>query len=327
MRYNRWLYLILMMTLWGALWASPFPAHAQAGSAQALIDLVNQIRTANGLPALIVDPILMATAQATAETMASSGTCAHIGNVSGRVAAAGYGGGATVFATENIACGYNRTVEQVVYQDWADATHMLPMTQANYVHVGAGVVESGDGRVYYVLHAAYFAGAAAGYTPRAPVAGTAAVTTPQIIIPVQTATPQSDGSIVHKVQPGQSLWSIAIAYGVKIADLIALNHLAPTPVLWAGQDLIVRPSFTPTLSPTVTPTVPPPTRTPTPTPTPRTPTPTRTITPTPTVTPRPWLPAQVLRDPEQRRYLGWGLLILSVVGLTVVVVAGFRGRK
>jgi len=326
MRHAILRFLIPGLLLLGWLASAP-QVQAQAGSAQAIIDLVNQIRTANGLPALIVDPILMATAQATAETMASSGICAHIGNVSGRVAAAGYGGGATVFATENISCGYNRTAEQVVYQDWADASHMLPMTNANYVHVGAGVVQASDGRTYYVLHAAYFAGAASGYTPRAPATGATGASTPQIIIPVQTVTPQADGSIIHKVQPGQSAWSIAIAYGVKIADLIALNRLAPTPILWAGQDLIVRPSFTPTLSPTVTPTTPPPTRTPTPSPTPRTPTPTRTPTLTPTPTPRPWLPASVLNDPDQRHNLGWGLLIISALGLAVVIGSSLRGRK
>jgi len=320
--------LLLALGGWLAVSGSWFPlqrVRAQAGSPQALIDLVNQVRVANGLPALIVDPILMATAQATAETMAANGTCAHIGNVSGRVAAAGYGGGATVFATENISCGYNRTVEQVVYQDWADAQHMLPMTDPNYVHVGAGVVEA-EGRVYYVLHAAYFSGVSAGYTPR-PSSANSNLATPMPIFPVQTVTPNPDGSLVHKVQPGQALWSIAIAYGVKIADLIALNRLAPTPVLFPGQELIIRPSFTPTESPTVTPTLPPPTRTPTLTPTPRTPTPIPTATLTPTATPRPFLPAVFLADPENRRALGMGLLIISALGLLIVIGSSLRGKS
>src|SRR5512137_731209 len=75
----------------------------QSGTVTAgdLIALVNGIRTANGLPALIEDPILDGTAQWTAQYMADNSLSDHIGNVAGRVAAAGFGGGGTVFATEN----------------------------------------------------------------------------------------------------------------------------------------------------------------------------------------------------------------------------------
>jgi len=43
-----------------------------------LINLVNNLRSSYGLPALSVNSILMGTAQATAQTMAASGElCAH----------------------------------------------------------------------------------------------------------------------------------------------------------------------------------------------------------------------------------------------------------
>jgi LysM repeat protein len=61
------------------------------------------------------------------------------------------------------------------------------------------------------------------------------------IVPVQTVTYAPDGSQVHRVQPGQSLWAIAIAYGTTILNLRQLNSLGESSVIVPGQDLIVRP--------------------------------------------------------------------------------------
>jgi LysM repeat protein len=268
----------------------------------------------------------MGTAQATADVMAASGNCAHIGNARGRIAAAGYGGGATVFATENIACGLNLSVETTVYTYWADATHMLPMTDANYTHIGGGVTVV-DGRVFYVIHAAYVSGGTYSSAPVSPGSGTAKpAATAGVVKPVITATPGSDGSVIHEVQPGQALWSIAIAYGVKIADLIALNKLSANPVLSIGQKVMIRAAATPTSSPTVTLTPRPPTRTPTPTATPRTPTVTPTVTLTPTPTHRPFLNIQP-PDAAQRNSLGIGIIAVSGIGLLLVVFSSLRKKN
>lgn len=299
---------------------------AEAGSAYDLINAVNSIRTGNGLPALEIDNILMGTAQATADVMASTGNCAHIGNVTGRVSAAGYGGGGTVFATENIACGMDLSVDTTVYQYWADSAHMLPMTNSSYTHIGGGVTVV-SGRVFYVIHAAYTT--SGSYKP--PTAGTSstssgtqAPTVPRIQA-VMTATPLTDGSIVHEVQSGQALWSIAIAYGVKIDEIIALNNLGQNPVLHIGDKLIIRAAFTPTVSPQPTRTPKPPTRTPTVTPTPRTPTVTPTITPTPKPTHQPliaWTPPAWLG----RNTLGMGIISVSALGLLMLVISWVRKK-
>ena len=300
---------------------------AQGNTAYDLVATVNAVRTAQGLPALEIDGILMGTAQATSDVMAANGSCSHIGNATGRITAAGYGGGATVFATENIACGQTMTVESVVYTYWADATHMLPMTDSKYTHIGGGVTVV-DGRTFYVIHAAYVSG---GTYSAVPVSTTAPgsikpAATGAVVQAVITATPGADGSIVHEVQPGQALWSIAIAYGVKIADLIALNKLPAAPVLSIGQKIIVQPAFTPTVSPTVTLTPRPPTRTPTPTPTPKTPTVAPTATLTPTATPRP-LFNFTPPDIGQRNLLGIGIIAVSGLGLLMVVISSLRKKS
>lgn len=308
-----------------------FPLHktvqAQVGSAYDLIDAMNSLRTNYGNPALIIDPTLMGTAQGTADTMANSGSCSHIGNVSGRVAAAGYGGGATVWATENIACGYDLSVQTTVYTYWSDSAHMLPVTNGNYVHVGAGVTVV-DGKVYYVLHAAYTSGSSSAVST--PGSGTLApnpstIRTSQLIQAVITSTPNPDGSVVHEVKAGQSLWSIAIAYGVKIAELIKMNNLPEKPIVYIGQKILVFPSSTPTLSPTVTQTRKPITRTPTATLVPKTPTPSPTPSPTPTPTRRPLINLQAPTWLNNHA-LGIGLVAISAVGLLALMVAAVRKK-
>src|SRR4026207_916715 len=77
------------------------PAPSRQVSAYELILAMNTLRVSYGLPALIEDPIVNAVAQSPAATMAANNMSWHIGDVRGRLAAAGYGNGGTVWATEN----------------------------------------------------------------------------------------------------------------------------------------------------------------------------------------------------------------------------------
>jgi LysM repeat protein len=206
---------------------------------QQLIQLINTVRTGRGLPALIVDPILVGTAQSTADTMAAYNMSGHIGDVRGRVSAAGYGAGDIPWATENyVALPPGPDHRLIILQAWADDEHMRPMAGVNYRHVGAGVSRTADGQVYYVIHAGYTSNRT--YKP-APTPGPGTPTTTavsQIIFAVQTAAPGPDGALVHVVLNGQSLWSIAIAYGTHIIDIQRLNGMAPDYLtIYAGQKL------------------------------------------------------------------------------------------
>ncbi|MGD2158127.1 MAG: LysM peptidoglycan-binding domain-containing protein [Anaerolineales bacterium] len=221
---------------------------SQSGAVTAydLILAMNTLRVSNGLPALIEDPIINAVAQATAETMAASQMSWHIGNVRGRIQAAGYGGGATVWATENFAVGPSMSIDQIMLV-WADPDHMRPATNPAYCHVGAGVAKAPNGSTYYILQAAYTSGNACGeYT--SPGGGTSdggdEVPVSQIIIPVKVATPDAKGEIYHEVKSGQSFWSIAIAYQVTIAELEFWNNLSSDQHLRVGQRLFIPSSST-----------------------------------------------------------------------------------
>jgi LysM repeat protein len=48
-----------------------------------------------------------------------------------------------------------------------------------------------------------------------------------------------DGNYVHVVKTGQSLWSIAVAYGVTIKEILAWNNLPDSYVLWPGDELVI----------------------------------------------------------------------------------------
>ena len=213
-------------------------------SAYELILAMNTLRVSYGLPALIEDPIVNAVAQSTAATMAANNMSWHIGNVRGRIAAAGYGGGGTVWATENFAVSSGGMGIDEIMAAWADPDHMRPAVEPAYCHVGAGAAQTADGRIYYILQAAYVSGQECGSSsPSSPggVPQPGAVPNPvsQLIIPVKIATPDAEGKIFHEVQAGQSFWSIAIAYQITIRDLEIWNNTSRNTPLQSGQRLFI----------------------------------------------------------------------------------------
>jgi hypothetical protein len=151
------------------------------------------------------------------------------------------------------------------------------------------------------------------------------------LAPLFTSTPNTDGSIVHVVGSGQSLWSIAIAYGVKIVDILKNSNLpSTTNVVYIGQKLIIRKGSPATQTPTITATRLTITLTPTSSriPNTRTPGPTETKTPTITLsaTPTLWISSLVPEGTGIGLLLGIGLVSVCVLGLIVVGITGFRKK-
>lgn len=201
-----------------------------------LILAMNTLRVSNGLPPLVEDPIINAVAQSTSKTMADNLMSWHIGNVSGRLAGAGYGGGATVWATENFAVG-NLSIDEIMVI-WSDASHMIPAVNPAYCHVGAGVARASNGRTYYVLQAAYTSTQSCG-DYESPSGDPDGDTGPSWIVPVKIATPDSEGRVYHVVEAGQSFWAIAVTYQVTIRDLEIWNNLSREYKLQIGQTLFI----------------------------------------------------------------------------------------
>jgi LysM repeat protein len=219
------------------------PAPSNQVSAYELILAMNTLRVSYGLPALIEDPIVNAVAQSTAAIMAANNMSWHIGDVRGRIAAAGYGSGGTVWATENFAVSSGGMGIDEIMAGWADPDHMRPAVTPAYCNVGAGMAQASNGRIYYVLQAAYVSGRECGSSSPSPGGSSQPGTVPnpvsQLIIPVKIATPDADGRIYHAVQAGQSFWSIAIAYQITIHDLEVWNNLSRNIPLQAGQRLFI----------------------------------------------------------------------------------------
>lgn len=76
--------------------------------------------------------------------------------------------------------------------------------------------------------------------PQGTPAATVAPTAPPFVGFVVPQQPQADGSIIHTVQPGDTIDSIAVAYGLTRTELLALNPLANPRIIQIGQQLLVR---------------------------------------------------------------------------------------
>lgn len=62
----------------------------------------------------------------------------------------------------------------------------------------------------------------------------------QKLVPVAVCTARPDGDVIHKVQYGQSLWSLAIAYHTTIDQISAWNNLGLDTTIYEGQVLLVQ---------------------------------------------------------------------------------------
>lgn len=250
-------------------------APQSAPSAWDLLAAVNALRAANGLPAFQVDGYLMASAQGQADYLASIGP--NVGNghagpggntVDERAYAAGLPYVAGLDITECWAMtGLSGTLDYVIYTIWNDPDHMGVMLSTKGLLAGVGVAVSGSW-VYYILDVANYFGegpshvsvtsssaAPAGTSNGAPAASNPTPVVSQYIAPVKLAEPAADGSITHRVLSGQSLWSIAVAYGVKIEDIRQLNALSEATLIYPGQSLLIRAAVQAPNTPTTPPAV------------------------------------------------------------------------
>ena len=225
-----------------------YAAPSFADSAYDLINAVNALRGSNGLPAYSSNSILMYTAQNQADFMAANEMVTHYGpggiSLTSRILAAGYplagdlslGG----FRAENIISGGEGMSAQAAVQAWmGDAPHLNTMLSPNLTEIGAGVAVK-NGSVYDVIDAARptTSGASQAVTP-VYVDGTAVSPYDAPISAVVVSTPNADGDVIHVVQFGQSLWQIAIDYGVRIDDIKRLNNLVDDNI-FPGEWLLVR---------------------------------------------------------------------------------------
>ena len=262
-----WFLIVILILLVFALFARASRSLAQSAEAPGhaatpyeLVDAVNALRASFGLAPYNINSILMSTAQAQADFMASTGTMTHSGSggigLTERLLAAGYplagdlslGG----FRAENITGGNEDMPAEAAVDRWTgDAPHLNTMVSPNLTEIGAGVAVS-NGRVYYVIDAARPTTAGAPPAVATSIVSGAPVpeAVPEIIIPVSVSTPNADGIVFHDVKFGQTLWQIAITYEVKIDEIKRLNNLYNNNIYPGSTLLIKQEMIVPTSLPT-----------------------------------------------------------------------------
>jgi len=246
--------------------SSPSPTLSQLQITPAdMINTVNDLRLSYGLAALTVHPALMEIAQVEVNGIAA-GYGGHwrpnnltLGQwllslgypLSGDLSQDGY-------RSENFIMGPYLTVQDAINHWRDDDPHTATMLSPNRSDIGAslatGTDEWGQTIYYYVLETALqtksgqmqynaYPTLTAIASDQVALFGDAtqaaqSLQVPQYIVKVSRATARPDGDVIHEVKNGQSLWSIAIEYGVTIEQVRRLNNISSTDI-YTGQKLLV----------------------------------------------------------------------------------------
>lgn len=208
-------------------------AEAQGSPTNETLQLVNQVRAEFGLSALTYNASLATAAQNHANFIAQNSIYSHIG-INGstwqdRAEAAGYSG----FAGENLVGGTRLTPQQGVIWWRNSAVHFSNMLNPRWTEAGVGFAV-GNGQNFYVL----VMGTPNDAPP--PRAEQRVVDVPFIVAPIELAPPNEDGSIIHTVLEGHTLWAISARYEVTLADLYLFNGLTEDSVINPGDKLTIR---------------------------------------------------------------------------------------
>lgn len=208
------------------------PAAAQGNPTDEIFNRVNQFRTQFGLAPFTFNPQLAAAAQGHANYLASNGLYSHYGSDGSdpqlRAERAGYTG----WAGENYVAGTRLTPQQGVTWWSNSAPHYANMVSNRHTEAGVGYAFGHD-QNYYVL----VIGSPSETAPRVRAQLSEA---PAFVAPIELSPPREDGSIVHQVLPGHTMWAIAARYGVSLANLYLFNGLNDDSFLSPGDELVIQ---------------------------------------------------------------------------------------
>jgi LysM repeat protein len=253
---ERFYYIILFTIIAVYAWgirpnpAAAAPMTAAPQSASEIIARINAYRAQNGLYNYTINQNLMHSAQTQSDYQASIQSVTHTGSGGtsprDRAYAAGYGGGSTIWVSEIIYGGTQATVDTAMSWWKSSSVHNNAMLSSQSLEIGAGVASSG-GSTYFTVVMGVVSGSASEETG-------GEISPPAIPNnPVQVAEPSEDGSLIHTIQAGQTLWTIAAVYDVPLDQLLELNEITKDTLLQPGQEIIIQPprESEPTATPTV----------------------------------------------------------------------------
>ena len=223
-------------------------SQTSAPTPEEIIEAVNALRISHGLNPLNTHPALMEVAQWEANVIAG-GAPGHtrpngmtLGQwlisvdypLAGDLSLDGY-------RSENWVAA--RTAEEAMQFWLSDGPHTNTMLSPDRSDIGAAVAVSDQ--IYIVLETALQTANGEMQTDAEtilPVEDGASQNSllPQYIMPVIISTALPDGDVLHKVQYGQSLWSIATAYHTTVEQIRAWNNLEDAASINDGYLLLVQ---------------------------------------------------------------------------------------
>jgi LysM repeat protein len=210
--------------------------NAQVDPRSEIFQLINQFRASRGLPPFQYNNVLATAAQGHANWMAENVLYSHTGaggsTPLSRALAAGYSG----YVIENIVGGTGMSPRQGLIWWQNSPVHYNTLVTERYPQAGVGYASNGQQNMY-VLVVGRPPGPFEGPPSNAP---TEPEPEPLIITPIQLAESRPDGSIVHVMQTGQALWTVAAYYDVDLAHLYLINNLTEEDVLHPGDQVTVR---------------------------------------------------------------------------------------
>ena len=144
------------------------------------------------------------------------------------------------------------TVEQVITSWLGDEEHTNTMLSPNRSDIGAAVVVSNQ--AYVVLETALKTPSSQHQSTAYDIltgipmtqtlcAGFSSGDISNYSVPVVVSTARPDGDVIHEVQYGQTLWSIAVQYNTTIDELKRLNGLVDNNIV-PGWKLLIRKAAT-----------------------------------------------------------------------------------
>jgi uncharacterized protein YkwD len=242
---QRILAILALLSLLTIFFGAPKSAQAQAGTPYEVLAEINGLRIANGLGPLAENQYLNIAAQNHANWIAATLQGGHTGEggstPADRALAVGYGEGANVLVTENWARGPGLTASGCVYDMWVPSSaHINNMLTTWHNEFGAGVALDTQGMTVYVVKFGHVVGSVLPQVTAAPTGPTG--TPAPLIQPVATAQPNPDGSVIHVVQFGQTLWAIAEAYQINMVTLLEQNYLTEDSAIYPDQELLILPA-------------------------------------------------------------------------------------
>lgn len=225
-----------------------------------VIEAINNLRMSHGIAPLGIHPVLMQVGQMEAEGIAGgmSGHWRPNSLTLGQwLISLGYplSGDLTLDGYRSENWGFAQNAEGAVAMWLSDDEHTNTMLSLDRSDIGVGIAYSAENESYVIVVETALqtrsgkqqseAIAILTGIPQTQIAYASMSTQaaengllPQGMAPVVLATAFPDGGVYHDVQYGQSLWSIAIAYGTTIKQIQQLNGLTDTTVL-PGQHLLV----------------------------------------------------------------------------------------